>query len=67
MENNSTKDRLSNFLFMISQMLPPIGFFLYLKYKSQFPNKAKKALRGALIGIPVGIVMGYLLNNFIIN
>ncbi|WP_299183055.1 hypothetical protein [uncultured Chryseobacterium sp.] len=67
MENTKTTDRLLNFWFMLSQMLPPIGFFLYFKHKNQFPNKAKKALTGALVGIPVGIVMGYLLNNFIIK
>jgi len=67
MEDNSSTDRLSNFWFIISQMLPPIGFFLYLKYKNQFPNKAKKALTGAIVGIPVGMVMGYLFNNYIIS
>ncbi|WP_343657842.1 hypothetical protein [Chryseobacterium sp.] len=67
MENNNSTDRLSNFWFMFSQMLPPIGFFLYFKHKNQFPNKARKALIGALVGIPVGIVMGCTLNTFITN
>lgn len=66
---NSTdsQDYLSGGGFMLSQLLPPIGFFLYFKYRKQFPNKARKALTGALVGIPIAVIAGYIMNNFILN
>lgn len=67
MKSNNTQDSLSNGWFMLANMLPPVGFFLYFKYRNQFPNKAKKALTGAIVGVPVGIIMGYLMNTYIIN
>lgn len=65
MKNNT--DELSIPWFVISNIIPPIGFFLYFKHRKQFPNKAKKALIGAIIGIPVGLVMKYLTDTYILN
>lgn len=67
MKNNNDTDKLSNFWFAVSNIFPPIGFFLYFKHKKGSPNKANKALAGALVGIPVGMVMGYLMNTYLIN
>lgn len=67
MENNNNTDELKKPWFILSNIVPPIGFFLYFKYRKQFPNKAKKALQGAIIGIPVGILMKYLMDTFILN
>lgn len=60
-------DELSKPWFILSNIVPPIGFFLYFKHRNQFPNKAKKALTGAIIGIPVGLVMKYLTDTYILN
>ncbi|WP_433900185.1 hypothetical protein [Sphingobacterium puteale] len=62
MKDENNKDELSRFWSMLSQMLPPIGFFLYVKHRKPFPNKAKKAFRNALIGFPIAIVLGYIFN-----
>jgi len=67
MKNNNEKDSLSNLWFTLSNMLPPIGFFLYFKHRNEFPKKARKALIAALIGIPVGLVMGHVMNTYILN
>jgi len=45
-------------VFMLSSIIPPIGFFLFFKYRKKSPNKAKKAMEAALIGVPIGFVMG---------
>jgi len=52
------KDDLSKQLTIISSIIPPIGFFLFFKYRKNLPNKAKKAFGAGLIGIPIGFVMG---------
>lgn len=67
MKNDNNKDSLSKLWFVLSQMLPPIGFFLYFKHRNQYPYKAKRALTSALIGVPVALVMGYLMNTYILN
>ncbi len=59
------KDNLSKSWFILSNALPPIGFFLYFKHRDQYPDKAKSALTSALIGIPVAIVAGYLMNTYV--
>ena len=43
---------------IISSILPPIGFVLYFIHRKACPLKAKMALGSALIGIPIGFVMG---------
>lgn len=63
----NTKDTLPNRWFMLSNMLPPAGFFLHFKYRKQSPNKARKALAGAVAGILMAIVMGFMLNTFILK
>ncbi len=64
---NDTNDSLSIFWSILSNALPPIGFFLYLRHRYQFPKKAEKALTNALIGIPIGLIGGYILQNYILN
>lgn len=64
MKNINKEDKLPMIWFMLSNMFPPIGFFLYFKHRNIFPKKAKRALIGAFIGIPMGMVMGYLFNNY---
>lgn len=67
MKNNITNDRLSNLWFVLAQMMPPIGFFLYFKHRHQLPQKARRALTGALLGIPGGLLMGYIMNTYILH
>ncbi|MEY8760614.1 hypothetical protein [Chryseobacterium tongliaoense] len=67
MQNNNKKDELSRLWFMISNAIPPIGIFLYFKHRKLFPNKAKRALTSALIGIPIALIAGYIMNNFILD
>ncbi|WP_084163918.1 SDR family oxidoreductase [Olivibacter sitiensis] len=64
-ENN--KDSLSQFWFVLSNMIPPIGFFLYFKHRNQHPNKARRALTSALIGVPIALMAGYVMNTFVLN
>jgi hypothetical protein len=35
------KDNLSRFWLLVSNALPPIGFFLYFRHREAYPNKAK--------------------------
>jgi len=67
MKNDNNKDNLSSLWFILSQALPPIGFFLYFKHRNQFPNKARKALTSAIIGVPIALIAGYILNNYILK
>lgn len=67
MANNNSKDNLPKHWLMLSNMLPPVGFFLYFKYRNQSPQKARRALIGALTGIPIGILMGFILNTYILK
>lgn len=61
------KDNLSRFWFIISNALPPIGFFLYFRHRKAYPNKAKRALTSAIIGVPIAILGGYVMNTFVFN
>lgn len=65
MKNNN--DVLSGFWLAVSNAAPPIGFFLYFRHRAQYPNKAKRALISALIGIPIAIVAGYIMNTYILG
>lgn len=67
MGNNNNNDNLPRVWFALSNMIPPIGFFLYFRHKSQFPKKARRALIAALTGIPIAIAAGYVMNNYILN
>lgn len=66
-KNNNTSDELSKIWLIASNIVPPIGFFLYFKHRKKSPKKAKKALIGAFIGIPVGLVMKLLIDSCIFN
>ncbi len=61
------KDKLSRFWFILSNALPPIGIFLYFKHRNQYPDKAQRALVSALIGIPIAMAAGYLMNTYVFN
>ncbi len=61
------QDDLSKPLTIISSIIPPIGFFLFFKYREKAPNKAKKAFGAGLIGIPIGFVMGQYIFPFLKN
>jgi len=63
----NSNDELSRFWLAISNAAPPVGFFLYFRYRAQYPNKARKALVSALIGIPIAIVAGYVMNTYILG
>jgi len=58
---------LSRFWFILSNAIPPIGFFLYFKHRNQHPDKAKKALTNAIIGVPIALIAGYIFNNYILK
>lgn len=58
------KDNLSRFWLLVSNALPPIGFFLYFRHRKTYPNKAKSALTSAMIGVPIAILGGYIVNTF---
>ncbi|MBO9673353.1 MAG: hypothetical protein J7577_07910 [Sphingobacteriaceae bacterium] len=63
----ANKDHLSRFWFIISNAAPPVGFFLYFRYREACPNKAKSALISAITGVPIAILGGYIMNTFILN
>jgi hypothetical protein len=65
MKNN--KDHLPGFWFVISNALPPVGIFLYFRHRKTCPQKAGRALISAMIGVPVAILGGYIMNTFILN
>ena len=67
MEKRNQNDSLPKFWFALSNMIPPIGFFLYFKNRSQFPKKAKKALIAGLTGVPIALVSGYIMNNYLVK
>ncbi len=49
---------LSKLWTILSSIIPPIGIILYFIHRKSSPKKAKKAFGSAMIGIPVGFVMG---------
>lgn len=67
MKNENNKDELSRFWFILSNAVPPIGFFLYFKHRQQYPNKAKSALKSAIIGVPIALIAGHIMNTYILN
>jgi hypothetical protein len=63
----NSNDDLSRFWLAMSNAAPPIGFFLYFRHRGQYPNKAKRALVSALIGMPIAILAGYIINTYILG
>lgn len=63
----SNNEKLAKHWALLSQMLPPLGIFLYFRHKNSFPQKSKTALKSALIGIPVGLAVNYLFFKFILK
>ncbi len=61
------KDHLPRLWFVISNALPPVGFFLYFRHRQAYPNKAKRALISAVTGVPIAILGGYIMNTFILD
>lgn len=66
MKNNSN-DKLSGFWSVVSNALPPVGFFLYFKHRNRYPGKAKRALISALIGLPIAILVGHVMNTCVLS
>jgi hypothetical protein len=60
-----TSDKLPFGLMVLSNALPPIGFYLSYSYKNSFPKKARTALINAILGRPMGLAGGYLLQTYI--
>jgi len=42
-------------------------FFLYFRHRKAHSNKAKRALISAVIGVPIAIPGGYIINTFFLN
>ncbi len=61
------KDDLNKPLLIVSSIIPPIGFFLFFKHRKKSPNKSKKAMGSAIIGIPIGYLMGEYVMPHLIN
>ena len=62
MKGNRKQAKLPKAILITSSIVPPLGFFLYLYYRKREIIKARQAFVSALIGVPIGFVMG----NFII-
>lgn len=63
----SNKDELSRLWFMISNAVPPVGIYLYFRHRRSFPKKARKALTGAMIGVPAALVAGYVISTYLLK
>jgi hypothetical protein len=66
-KDNITTDKLSFGLTILSNALPPVGFYLSYKYRTRFPKKSRTALINAILGIPIGLIGGYLLQTYVFN
>ncbi|NOW96462.1 hypothetical protein [Mucilaginibacter sp. SG564] len=64
---NIPKDELSRYWFMVCNAMPPVGFFLYFKHRKKYPNKARRALTSAMIGLPMALVMDYIINTLLLK
>lgn len=60
-------DKLPMGLTILSNALPPVGFYLYYRFRKAFPKKPRTALINAILGIPIGLIGGYVLQNYILN
>lgn len=55
-------DNLTFFWFILSNLIPLIGLYLFFKFVNHSPNRAKLALISALIGSLIAIIIINLLN-----
>ncbi|TRW27163.1 hypothetical protein FMM05_00510 [Flavobacterium zepuense] len=60
-------DKLPMGLTVLSNALPPVGFYLYYRFRKAFPKKARTALINAILGIPIGLIGGYVLQIYVLN
>jgi hypothetical protein len=60
-------DKLPIGLTILSNALPPVGFYLYYRLRKAFPKKAQTALINAILGIPIGLIGGYLLQTYVLK
>lgn len=60
-------DKLPMGLTILSNALPPVGFYLYYRFRKAFPKKARTALINAILGIPIGLIGGYVLQTYVLN
>ncbi|MFD2968762.1 hypothetical protein [Sphingobacterium bambusae] len=60
-------DKLPMGLTILSNALPPVGFYLYYRFGKAFPKKARTALINGILGIPIGTMGGYLLQTYVFN
>lgn len=66
MNINNNKDGWPGFWFIVSNALPPVRFFLYLRHGNQPPSPAEGSGK-VLIGAPQVIIGGYFMNTYILN
>ena len=67
MNTIQNNDRLPLGLTVMSNALPPVGFYLYYRFRKVFPKKARTALINAILGIPLGMIGGYVVQAYILN
>lgn len=67
MNTIQNNDRLPLGLTVMSNALPPVGFYLYYRFRKVFPKKARTALINAILGIPLGLIGGYVVQTYILN
>lgn len=60
-------DKLPIGLMILSNAVPPVGFYLYYRFRRAFPKKARTALINAILGIPIGLIGGYILQTYVLN
>ena len=65
MEQNS-EDQLRRIWSIASNVMPPVGLYIYFRHRRTYPNKARRALSAALMGIPAAIIGGYIFNTYIL-
>jgi hypothetical protein len=67
MKTIQSNDKLPMGLTILSNALPPVGFYLYYRFRKAFPKKARTALVNAMLGIPIGLIGGYVLQTYLLN
>ncbi len=67
MNTIQNNDKLPMGLTVLSNALQSIGFYLYFRFRKAFPKKARTALINAIIGIPIGLIGGYVLQTYFLN